>query len=76
MMNRMVETPVGEDHTGMIHQVDPDIVTDGAEKDLDQVLNGYIQLKNDLLTGESDQIRLALENFICHTYASPVDGGL
>ena len=62
MMNRMVETPGHEDHFDMIHPVDPDVVTDGAEKDLDRVLNTYIQLKNDLVTGEPDQIQLALEN--------------
>lgn len=63
MMNRMVETPGGEDHTEMIHPVDPEIVTEEAEKELEKVLEGYIQLKNDLIIGESDQIRLALENF-------------
>lgn len=60
MMNRMVESPGHEDHSEMIHPVDPEIVTEGAEKDLNKILNTYIQLKDQLIAGNAEPIFHAL----------------
>lgn len=63
MMNRLI----GEDATGEeedswdnIEQVDPDVVTAGARKDLNQILEAYIALKDELIEGDHEKIFASL----------------
>lgn len=58
MMNQLVG-----DHSGtsegsyeMIKQVDPEIVTPEARKDLNDVLKAYVSLKDDLIQGDPEEI--------------------
>lgn len=62
MMNRMVDAPHGDEHPEKIEPVDPEEVTEEARGDLELVLQDYINLKNNLVTGEPDPVQQSLED--------------
>src|SRR5690625_253386 len=63
MMNRLIGEDAAEEEQDAwekIEQVDPDIVTEGARKDLNQILEAYIALKDELIEGDHDKVLAAL----------------